>query len=122
MKSGHSASKLDNPWPTIGWGMLAGVIAVSTLLGFGVLSRYQENAPTLDLWSALCRGLGIGADTAPATAPQPAPRTPTRIAWTSTTLERIAGGKLAAPVQRQYVLEADAGAFADAAHFVDHTR
>ena len=92
MKSGHSASKLDNPWPTIGWGMLAGVIAVSTLLGFGVLSRYQENAPTLDLWSALCRGLGIGADTAPATAPQPAPRTPTRIAWTSTTLERIAGG------------------------------
>ena len=70
MKSGHSASKLDNPWPTIGWGMLAGVIAVSAVLGFGVLSRYQENAPTLDLWGALCRGLGIGADTAPATKPQ----------------------------------------------------
>jgi cytochrome c553 len=68
------------------------VIAVSAVLGFGALSRYQENAPTLDLWGALCRGLGIGADTAPATKPQPALRTPTRVAWTSTTLERIAGG------------------------------
>jgi cytochrome c553 len=92
MKSRHGALKLDNPWPTIGWGMLAGVIAVSAVLGFGVLSRYQENGPTLDLWSAICRGLGIGADTAPARESQPALRTPTHVAWTSTTLDQIAGG------------------------------
>jgi cytochrome c553 len=84
--------KFHNPWPTIGWGMLAGVVAVSGVLGFGVLSRYQQNAPTLDLWNAICRGLGISADTAPATEAQPALRAPTRIAWTTATLDRIASG------------------------------
>lgn len=84
--------KLANPWPKIGWGMLAGAIAVAAVLGFGVLSRYQQNAPTLDLWSAICRGLGIGADTGPVRAATPALRTPTRVAWTSQTLDRIAVG------------------------------
>jgi cytochrome c553 len=84
--------KLDNPWPKIGWGMLAGVIAVSAALGFGVLSRYQENAPTLGLWNAICRGLGISGDSGPAAEAQPALRTPTRIAWTTPTLDQIAAG------------------------------
>jgi cytochrome c553 len=84
--------KLHNSWPTIGWGMLAGVLAVSAVLGFGVISRYQENAPTLDLWNAICRGLGIRADTLAATEAQPMLRAPTRLAWTSATLEQIAAG------------------------------
>jgi cytochrome c553 len=57
-----------------------------------VLSRYQQNAPTLDLWNAICRGLGISADTGSAAASQPVLRTPTRIAWTSATLDQIAAG------------------------------
>jgi cytochrome c553 len=92
MSGAHGSFRLPNPWPTIGWGMLAGVVAVSAVLGFGVLSRYQENGPTLNLWNAICRGLGISADTAPATEPQPALRTPSGVAWTAATLDRIASG------------------------------
>jgi cytochrome c553 len=92
MRHDRETFKFHNPWPTIGWGMLAGVVAVSSVLGFGVLSRYQENGPTLGLWAAICRGLGISADSAPATEAQPALRTPTRIAWTTATLDRIASG------------------------------
>ena len=84
--------QLHNPWPKIGWAMAAGVIVVAAVLGFGVLSQYQQNDPTLDLWSAICRGLGISADAGPATETRPALRTPTRIAWTSSTLEQIAAG------------------------------
>jgi cytochrome c553 len=84
--------KLHNPWPKIGWGMAAGTIVVSAVLGFGVLSRYQSNASPLDLWNAICRGLGIGADTGPAGEPAPALRTSTRVAWTTSTLNQIAAG------------------------------
>jgi cytochrome c553 len=72
--------------------MAAGVVIVSAVLGFGVLSRYQQNDSTLDLWSAICRGLGLTADIGPATEPGPALRTPTRIAWTRSTLDQIAAG------------------------------
>jgi len=84
--------KPHNPWPKFGWGMLAATIVVTAVLGFGILSRYQQNAPTLDLWSAICRGFGIGADTGPATEREPPLRTPTRIAWTISTLDQIAAG------------------------------
>jgi cytochrome c553 len=92
MARGEGTLKLDNPWPKIGWGILAVTIVVTAVLGFGILSRYQQNAPTLDLWSAICRGLGIGADTGPATESAPRLRTPTRIAWTTSTLAQIAAG------------------------------
>jgi cytochrome c553 len=84
--------KLDNPWPRIAWGILAGTIVLAAVLGFGILSRYQQNAPTLDLWSAICRGLGISADTGAAIEPRPALRTPTHVAWTSATLDQIGAG------------------------------
>ncbi len=84
--------KTYNPWPKIGWGGAAAIIAVAGVLGFVVLDRYQQGGPTLDLWSAICRGLGITSDTGPAAEPQPLLRTPTRIAWTSATLNQIAAG------------------------------
>jgi cytochrome c553 len=84
--------KTDNPWPKIGWGVAAGIVVVAGVIGFGVLDRYQQNAATLDLWSGICRGLGISSDTGPAAEPRPALRTPTRIAWTSSTLDQIAAG------------------------------
>ena len=34
----------------------------ATLLGFGVLGRYQQNDSNLDLWNAICRGLGVTSD------------------------------------------------------------
>jgi cytochrome c553 len=92
MARDQGAFRLHNPWPKIAWGMVALLVVVSTVLGFGVLSRYQQNGPTLDLWNAICRGLGLKADIAPATEPVPALRTPTRIAWTSNTLDQIAAG------------------------------
>jgi len=84
--------KLDNPWPRIGWWSTAGLLALAAVLGFLVLGRDQQNGPTLGTWSAICRALGIAADTGPAGEPQPPLRTPSRIAWTGGTLAEIAGG------------------------------
>jgi cytochrome c553 len=81
-----------NPWPEIGWGTAATIVVVAGLLGFVFLDRYQQGGPTLSVWNAICRGLGITADTGPAAEPKPPLRTPTRIAWTSTTLDQIAAG------------------------------
>jgi cytochrome c553 len=81
-----------NPWPMIGWGTAAAIIIVAAALGFGLLDRYQQGGPTLSLWNAICRGLGITADTGPASEPQPPLRTPTRIAWTGATLTQISDG------------------------------
>jgi cytochrome c553 len=86
--------KLNNPWVQIGWGVTAGLLVVGVLLGFVVLGRAQQNGPPLELWSALCRGLGITADVGPAGELQPPLRTPTRIAWTRATLAQVAGGNL----------------------------
>ena len=88
----QGAFKLHNPWPRIGWGTAAAIIVISFVLGFPVLGRYRPNDPPLDLWSAICRGLGITSDTRPAAESRPALRTPTQIAWTSSTLDQIAAG------------------------------
>jgi cytochrome c553 len=85
--------RLDNRWPSIGWLSAAALVSVSFVLGFVVLARYQQDGPTLDAWTAICRAIGITADTGPAGEPQPPLRTPTRIAWTSATLAQIASGR-----------------------------
>jgi cytochrome c553 len=92
MARDQGAFELDNPWPRIGWASAAGLIVISAVLGFIVLSRYQQNDPTLDIWGAICRGLGITADRGPAAEPKPPLRTPTQIAWTNSTLDQIAAG------------------------------
>jgi len=88
----QGALKPDYPWTKIGWISFAVIMVVSSLLGFVALSRYQLNAPPLDLWSAICRGLGIAVDGGPARSPQPALRTPTNVAWTKATLDQIRAG------------------------------
>jgi len=88
----QGAFKLDHPWPQIGWISFAVIIFVSSLLGFVVLSRYQQNDEPLDLWNAICRGLGISFDSAPSGSTQPPLRTPTTIAWTQATLDQIRAG------------------------------
>jgi cytochrome c553 len=87
-------STFDNPWPKIGWGMTAIIIVIAAVLGFGLLDRYQPDATPLNLWSAICRGLGIASDVGPASEPRPALRTPTRVAWTQSTLDQIAAGNV----------------------------
>jgi cytochrome c553 len=84
---------IDNPWPKIGWGMAVGILVVAAVLGFGVLGRYQQNDSNLDLWNAICRGLGVTSDNGPEAETQPALHTTTRIAWTSGTLDQVAAGK-----------------------------
>jgi cytochrome c553 len=88
----QSAYRLANPWPSIGWISLAALVGISVVLGFTVLSRYQQNDPALTLWSAICRGLGITGDSDAATEPQPPLHTATRIAWSSSTLREISAG------------------------------
>jgi len=84
--------KLGNQWPRIGWWSTGGLLAVAVILGFVVLGREQQNGPALGTWTAICRALGVTADIGLAGEPQPPLRTPSRIAWTSTTLSEVAGG------------------------------
>jgi cytochrome c553 len=86
------AFKADRPWSRIGLISFAVIIITSSLLGFVVLSRYQLNDETLDIWGAICRGLGITADNAPAASPRPPLRTPTDVAWTQAALDQIRAG------------------------------
>jgi cytochrome c553 len=84
--------KLGTLWPRIGWGTMAGLFIVFFLIGFFVLGRFQQNGPLLGSWAAFCRAVGLTANSAPASEPQPPRRTPTRIAWTRETLARIGSG------------------------------
>ncbi|MFZ3327654.1 MAG: c-type cytochrome [Methylocella sp.] len=86
------AFRLANPWPRFAWLTWAAIVGISFALGFLLLGRYQQNAPTLGLWGAICRGLGITADIGPAREAAPPLRTPSRIAWTSSTLGQIREG------------------------------
>ena len=92
MAPDQGPSRLANLWPRTAWLSLAALIGVALTLGFLVLDRYPQNDPNLGLWNAICRGLGIVADIGPATAPAPALRVPSRIAWTRDTLEQIRAG------------------------------
>ena len=87
-------SKLNNPWVQISWGLTAGLLVIAALLGFVLLSREQQNGPPLELWSALCRGLGITGDIGPAGELRPPLATPTRIAWTSADRTQVASGNI----------------------------
>ena len=92
MASDQGPFQLDDPWPRIGWWSAVTLVVISAILGFVVLAQYQQNGPTLDIWSAICRAVGITSDSGPARAPQPPLQTPTRIAWTPATLAQVASG------------------------------
>jgi cytochrome c553 len=81
-----------NPWPRIAWTSLVVVVCITAFLGFFVLGRYQQGEPALNVWAAICRSVGISADTGPARQPRPPLRTPTLIAWTGDTLNQIRAG------------------------------
>jgi cytochrome c553 len=83
-----------SPWPKIGWRLTAIVLVAFFVLGFFVMGREQQNGPSLGMWAALCRGLGITADTAAAREWRPPLQLATRIAWTRPTLEQVAHGKI----------------------------
>jgi cytochrome c553 len=92
MARDKGAFRLANPWPRFAWLTCAAIVGISLALGFLVLDRYQQNDPTLGLWGAICRGLGITADIGPAREAAPPLRTPSRIAWTNSTLGQIREG------------------------------
>jgi cytochrome c553 len=84
--------KTGNPWPQIGWRITATLLIVSFALGFLVVSRSQQGGPSFGAWAAICRGLGITSDARAALELRPPVRTPSRVAWTSETLNLIARG------------------------------
>jgi cytochrome c553 len=83
---------LAHPWERGGWQALAVILVIALVLGFIVVSRYQQNGEPLGLWASICRGIGIRPDVGPASAPQPPLRTATLVAWTRGTLDQIAAG------------------------------
>jgi len=85
-------SELDRPWTQIGWTSFAVIIVVSFLLGFVVLSRVLPNGERLDVWGAICRGLGIGFDRSASGGAQPPLQVPTELAWTQATIDQIRAG------------------------------
>lgn len=92
MSNPHDPHEPGDPWPLIGWSSLAVIVAVAGILSFMVVSRYQQNGPEFGTWRAICRGLGLTFDGAPALEPKPALQIPSRLAWTDATLARIRGG------------------------------
>jgi cytochrome c553 len=92
MAHAHDPHGHGDPWPLIGWSSLLGIVAVAAVLGFLVLSRYQQNGPPLSTWGALCRGLGLTFDGLPARAATPPLQIPSQVVWTDETLTRIRGG------------------------------
>jgi hypothetical protein len=92
MARDKGAFRLANSWSRFAWLTCAAIVGIALALGFLVLDRYQQNDPTLGLWGAICRGLGITADIGPAREAAPPLRVPSRIAWTSSTLGQIRAG------------------------------
>ena len=84
--------KTHSPWPKIGWGIATALIVVSFVLGFLVVSPAQQGGPTLGVWAAICRGLGLTSDTRAALEGRPRLLTPSRIAWTPETLTMVSKG------------------------------
>ena len=85
--------KLDNPWPRIAWGSIGG--AVHRFVRPRASSCWADFSRTVPRSAPGPRSVAQSAS--PPTAgrpaePQPPLRTPTRIAWTSATLARIASG------------------------------
>jgi len=89
----RDAARVDRSWSLIAWTISIGLLVISSVLGFGVLSRYQQNDPTLDLWSAICRGIGIPAGGGGSSNfEQPSPVVSTHLVWSTQTLARLRGG------------------------------
>jgi cytochrome c553 len=86
--------KTHSPWPKIGWGIATVLIVVSFALGFLVVSPAQQGGPTLGVWAAICRGLGLTSDTRAALEGRPRLLTPSRIAWTPQTLAVVSRGDI----------------------------
>jgi cytochrome c553 len=95
MPDEHDTPGRGDPWPLIGWSSLVGIVAVAGVLGFLVLSRYQQNGPPLSTWGALCRGLGLTFDGMPAQQATPPLQVPSQVVWTEQTLARIHAGDAA---------------------------
>jgi len=72
--------------------LLVGLSVVAFALGFLVVGRFRLDGPPLGTFAAFCRSLGLDADLAPASEPQPPLRTPSGVAWTAKTLDFIAAG------------------------------
>jgi len=87
--SAHGPVKLS---PSAAWTIAIAILVISSALGFGVLSRYQQNEASLGLWDAICRGLGIPTDRKSARVQQPPARASTNFAWNGDTIARIRSG------------------------------
>jgi len=72
-------------------GTTVALFFVGVLIGFVWLPSAQQNAEGLDLWSAICRAIGLPTVSARASAPLAAQPAST-VAWTTATRRRLAQG------------------------------
>jgi cytochrome c553 len=90
MTDGDQSAPRDSRF-AIWIGATAGLFVLALAVGFIWLPSAQRGADGLDLWSAICRAVGLPIGNAPVSAPvagQPA----SQIAWTTETLRRLARG------------------------------
>ena len=76
---------------TVWIGATVALFFVAVLVGFVWLPSAQRDAEGLDLWSAICRAIGLPTVSARASAPMAAQPAST-VAWTTATRRRLAQG------------------------------
>lgn len=81
-------------WRPRSWVAFGAAIVCAFQLGFVVMGGALDGRQ-ISVWAAICRGLGLRPDQAPASEPRAAPVVPSFIAWTPTMLATIASGRSA---------------------------
>jgi cytochrome c553 len=81
-------------WRLRTWVAFGAASVLAFLLGFVVMGGALDGRQ-IGVWAAICRGLGLRPDQAPASEPRAVAVVPSFIAWTPTTLATIASGRSA---------------------------
>jgi len=79
-------------WRVRSWVGFGAAIVCAFLLGFVVMGGALDGRQ-IGVWAAICRGLGLRPDQAPASEPRVVPVVPSFISWTPATIAAIASGR-----------------------------
>ena len=87
MSRNHGPFATDNPWRTIGWATIVGLVTGTALVGFFLLPALNRD-PSVPLWTAICNAAGL-LPTPQARTEEPAVRYASTVHWTAGALAAI---------------------------------